>query len=110
MTHRRIVVDVVQLFTGKAAASAAAADHSSEVPPPNDYWIRNTSAALRTLNVTADASVTVNVLGAEESGSATQNIRWSLAKLAAAKQLKDSLFWVTVSHGRVTRIAEQYLP
>ena len=108
--HRLLTVDVVQFFTGKAAASAAAADHAPEVPPPNDYWIRNSSPALRTLYVSTTAPITVNVLGAAITGSATQNLQVSLSKLAGFPGLGDGLFWLTSEHQVITSIAEQYLP
>ncbi len=104
------MVDLVQFFTGAAAAKAAAEDGSTNVPPPNDYWIRNGNRRLRELDVMADARVTVNVFGAEESGNTNQDIPWTLTKLAAVEGLADGLFWVTVRDGEVVRIAEQYLP
>ncbi len=108
--RRVVTVDVVQLFMGKAAASAAAADHATEVPPPNDYWIRNTSPLLRRYYVTSTAPITVNDLGAVITQSATKNVAVSLSWLAKVNHLSDSVFWVTVEHQVVTRIAEQYLP
>ncbi len=106
---RRVGVDVVQFFTGDAAAKAAAEDHASEVPPPNDYWIRNTSPQIRLLTVSAKAGITVNTLAAAESGSATTNVAKTLEQLGAYGHV-NALFWITVSQGQVTRIAEQYLP
>jgi len=109
--HRRLVtVDVVQLFLGKAAATAAAQDHAAEVPPPNDVWIRNTSHKLRTLHVTSRAPITVNVMGAVITGSAVKNLPVTLARLGGFPHLDFGIFWLTVRHGVVTRIAEQYLP
>jgi len=105
-----VTFDVVQFFTGKAAASAAAADHAAEVPPPNDYWIRNSSRALRTLYVSSTAPITVNVLGADITGNATKNLPVSLSRLAGFPGLSNGLFWLTSEHQVVTRIAEQYLP
>jgi hypothetical protein len=34
-----VTIDVVQFFFGDAATEAARADHATDVPPPNDYWI-----------------------------------------------------------------------
>jgi hypothetical protein len=107
---RRITVDVVELFTGQEAARAAAEDNAAEVPPPNDYYIRNANPALRTLSVVPGASITVNVHGAAESGSATKDISKTLAELAAVSGLDDGVFRLTLDGGRVTRIAEIYLP
>ena len=48
-----VTVDVIQFLTGDAAARAAGED--VEVPPPNDYYIRNTSSRLRILRVASGA-------------------------------------------------------
>ena len=110
-SHRRLVtVDVVQFFLGKAAATAAAQDHAAEVPPPNDVWIRNTSHKLRALHVTSTAPITVNVMGAAVTGSAVKNLPVTLTQLGGFAHLDAGVFWLTVRHGVVTRIAEQYLP
>jgi hypothetical protein len=110
-SHRRLVtVDVVQLFQGKAAATAAAQDHAEKVPPPNDVWIRNQSHLLRTLSVMSTAPITLNTLGAVITGSAVKNLQVTLARLAQFPDLNGSVFWLTVRHGVVTQIAEQYLP
>jgi hypothetical protein len=108
--RRLITVDVVQLFLGDDAASAAAEDKAAEVPPPNDVWIRNESARLRTLHLAPGTKITVNVHGASESGSATRDIRVTLAQLAAIPRLADGIFWVRVQAATVTGVAEQYLP
>ena len=107
---RRVTVDVVQFFFGEDAIRAARQDGSRDIPPPNDYWIRNSSPTLRTLRVGSGAPITVNVLGAAESGSSTTNVAKTLAGLAALGPPDYALFWLTVSDGTVTRIAEQYLP
>jgi hypothetical protein len=106
----QITVDIVQWFTGEDAARAAAADGADELPPPNDYWIRNANPRLRTLAVTPGSVITINTLGAPESGSATKDIVKTLDQLAAVEHLESGLFWLTVTSGDVTRIAEQYLP
>ena len=108
--HGRITVDVVQFFTGTAASSAAKADSAPEVPPPNDYWIRNTNPRLRTLPVAAGAPITVNALAALESGSAVKDVPKTLAQLAGFGHPEWALFWVTLTGGQVTKISEQFLP
>ncbi|HYO18197.1 MAG TPA: hypothetical protein VES02_05975, partial [Dermatophilaceae bacterium] len=108
--RRLVTVDVVQFFFGEAAAAAAAQDHASEVPPPNDYWIRNQSHLLRTLSVTSTAPITVNTMGASITHSATKDLHVTLAKLGQFPHLDAGIFWLTVRHGVVTRIAEQYRP
>lgn len=105
-----ITIDVVQWFTGDAASEAAEEDGAPEVPPPNDYWIRNENPLLRTLAVAADASITTNTLTAEESGSSTENVSIDLEKLASFPDIEHALFWITVDDGVVTKIHEQFLP
>jgi hypothetical protein len=107
---RQITVDVVQFFTGDDAVKAAEEDNAEEIPPPNDYWIRNASPRLRTFAVAADASITVSALGVAESGSATESIAKTSPELAGFDHLERGLFWVTVSGDRVLKIAEQFLP
>jgi hypothetical protein len=106
---RTVTLDLVQFFTGPAASKAAEEDHAAEVPPPNDYWIRNANMLLRTLPVGSGARVTVNTLSAEETGSADQDVKVTLTKLASY-DLSNHLFWVTVKGDKVTRLTEQFLP
>jgi hypothetical protein len=107
---RTITFDLIQFFTGEAAAKAAAED-GKESPPPNDYYIRNVNPRLRTLPVRADAPITVNVLAAQSTGSATKDVSVPLAKLASYFPNSGTPpFWITVEQGQVTRIAQQYLP
>jgi|SRR5664280_1955327 len=109
-SYRRLVtVDVVQLFLGKAAATAAA-HHAEKVPPANDVWIRNQSHLLRTLSVTSTAPITVTDLGAAISHSAVKNLHVTSARLGQFPDLNGGIFWLTVRHGVVARIAEQYMP
>jgi len=108
--RRRITFDLIQFYTGQAAVKAAAEDHQ-ESPPPNDYYIRNVNPKLRTLPVRAGAPITVNVLAAESTGSTTKDVSVTLAKLATWFPRTDTpTFWITVRHGQVTKIAEQFLP
>jgi hypothetical protein len=108
--RRTITFDLIQFFTGEAATKAAAED-DKESPPANDYYIRNVNPRLRTLPVAADAPITVNVLAAQTTGSATKDVPVTLEKLAGYFPNSGTPpFWVTVAQGQVTRIAQQYLP
>ena len=108
--RQTITLDLIQFFTGDAATKAAAED-GEESPPPNDYYIRNVNPRLRTLPVAADAPITVNVLAAQTTGSATKDVSVTLAKLASYFPNSGTPpFWITVEQGQVTRIAQQYLP
>ena len=99
-----ITFDLIQWYFGADAAREAAKDHQ-ESPPPNDYYIRNVNPTLRTLPATADTAVTVNnLLGSHQS------VPVSLAKLATLTHDRSPVFWITVSHGQVLRISEQWVP
>ena len=99
-----ITFDLIQFFTGEAAAKAAAED-GEESPPPNDYYVRNVNPKLRTLPVRADATITAN----QVAGS-NQDVLVSLAKLATFTQDRSPVFWITVEQGQVTKIAQQFQP
>jgi hypothetical protein len=105
-----ITFDLIQFFTGEAATKAAAED-GAESPPPNDYYIRNVNSRLRTLPVRSDAPITVNVLGAQSSGSSTKDVSVTLDELAGYFPNSGTApFWITVEQGQVTKIAQQFLP
>ena len=99
-----ITFDLVQWYHGEDAAREAAKDHQ-ESPPPNDYYIRNVNPKLRTLPTAADATITVNnLLHTQQPTPVT------LAKLATLTHDRSPMFWITVRHGRVLRISEQWVP
>jgi hypothetical protein len=105
-----ITFDLIQFFTGDAATKAAAED-GEESPPPNDYYIRNVNSRLRTLPVRSDAPITVNVLAAGSTGSATKDVAVTLAELATYFPNSGTApFWLTVDQGQVTKAAQQFLP
>jgi hypothetical protein len=109
--QRAITFDLIQFYWGDDAIREAAKDHQ-ESPPPNDYYIRNVNPRLRTLPVRADATITTNTLAAGYTGSVTKDIRVPLWRLAIVLQATHHSppFWITVHHGQVVRIAEQYIP
>ena len=58
-----------------------------------------------------DAPITCNTLTAGHTGSATRDLAVPLWRLAIVLPPTDShTFWITVHHGQVVRIAEQYIP
>lgn len=109
VAERTITFDVVQFLTGDAATKAAEED-GAEAPPPNDYYIRNTNPALRTMPVPADATITVNTLESETTGSSTKDVAITLERLASYQDLAGYTFWLTVKDGVITVVAEQFVP
>lgn len=106
--ERMITFDLIQLYLGADAAREAAKDHKEFT---NDHYIRNVSPRLRTLPVRADATVVVNTLAAELTDSAIKDSPVTLAKLATwFPRTGGPPFWITVEHGQVVTIAEQFIP
>ena len=104
---RTVTVDLVQWFTGDAAAKAAAED-GQESPPPNDYYIRNVNPRLRILPLASDARLTLTRQTLGQGGNATEGVEVDLAELAANG--RKHLFWATVQGGQILRLEEQYVP
>jgi hypothetical protein len=105
-SRRAITFDLVQWYVGDDAVAEAAKDHQ-ESPPPNDYYIRNSNPRLRTLPVLTDATITVNQL----TGS-NQGVPVTLAKLSTwfPRSGPGPMFWITVRHGQVVAVSEQWVP
>jgi hypothetical protein len=60
---------------------------------------------------TAGAPITVNVLAAGSTGSATKDVSVTLDELASYFPNSGTPpFWITVDQGQVTKIAQQFLP
>ena len=105
-SRRTVQFDLIQFYWGDEATREAARDHQ-ESPPPNDYYIRSVNPRLRTLPVRADATITVNSLG---FGSEADH-PVSLARLATLVRAPGwPPFWITVRHGQVVKIAQQWVP
>lgn len=104
--RRQLTVNVIQFLTG-AAADKAAKEDGAEVT--DDYYIRDASPRLRTLPVVAGAPITVNNLESATTGS-NKDVRTSLARLGAYRDLGNAVFRATVKGGRVIALSEIYVP
>ena len=109
--RRRITFDLIQFYWGEEAVREATKDHM-EAGQANDYYIRNVNPRLRTLPVRSDATITVNTLASGYTGDATKNVGVQLYRLQILLEQRgyDAVFWITVRHDQVVKIAEQYLP
>lgn len=111
----QVTADYVQMLTGKAAADAATAA-GQESPPPNDYFILNSSTKLRTLSLPKTSPV--YVLGWSGAGATTktkipvgQFMDIMPGGVSPQPQWENAYFWLTVKNGTtITRIDQQYLP
>ena len=103
---RLITFDLIQLYFGEEARREELKDHDTQYPAPNDVYLRNVNPRLRTLPVPAGA--TISVL---DNDFAATDGSVSLTKLAAVLPRQNSMpFWITVRHGQVVKIVEQYIP
>ena len=55
-----VEVDVIQFLTGEEARAAYEQETGDPGGPPNDYYIKNENARLRTLPLDADVQVTID--------------------------------------------------
>lgn len=108
-----ITADYAQFLTGKAAATAATA-HGDESPPPNDYYIVNDNKLLRVLPVKQGSTVTLN--DKADGTIVADGYTASMSQFAAlmsgpdADRFKSVGYWLTITDGVVTHIAEQWVP
>ena len=110
-----VSADFAQFLTGKAAADSATA-HGDESPPPNDYYIANDNKKLRSLPVKPGIKVMLTAL--DDGTSDPEGYKVSVEKwagyYAAPTQDTGSItggpYWITITDGVVTAIAEQYTP
>ncbi|HVF73475.1 MAG TPA: hypothetical protein VM938_00395 [Acidimicrobiales bacterium] len=102
---RTVTVDVIEFLTGEEAVLASVGDgKGSEVP--DDYYIRNHNARLRTLPLAPGAEVRVlDVLDPARSVAADAD---ALVQLVATGS--PTPYWLTVAGGRVAKVEQQYLP
>ena len=109
--RRRITFDLIQFYWGEEAVREAAKDHA-EAGQANDYYIRNVNPKLRTLPVRSDATITVNTLASGYTGDPTKNVGVQLYRLEILLEQRGyhAVFWITVRHDQVVKIAEQYRP
>lgn len=103
-----IEFDLACWFVGDAAIAATAED-GEESPPPNDYYVRNSNPALRTIPVADDAEVRwVPDVGTPTSATIDYP-DWLLARVDRGIDLQPGV-WITVTGGDIAEIEEQWVP
>ncbi len=116
--HNTVTFDLIEFLTGDAAKAEWKKEHPDQPDgPDNDYMIVNNNKKLRTLPVAPDvACVVLSTLGSTD----TKTVGFA-AFPAFLKQQNSGItltppriavlpFWLTVQHGTVVRIEEQFLP
>jgi hypothetical protein len=103
-----ITFDLACFFVGTAAAEAAAAE-GAESPPPNDYYISNTSDLLRSVTVDPTATASWLPTGDPADVMATTYGEW-VASRDTRPQVPLPGVWLDVTDGQVVALEEQYVP
>jgi hypothetical protein len=109
----RLVIDIEQWFTDQAAVDAAIEDGNTIDPGINGYHIRNESPRWRTIEVdpTAEVSLVTYPYADPEHPRIVSLTRFEeLFSSYDGRLLMYSPFWITVDDGKVTAIAEQFIP
>jgi len=109
-----LTADYAQLLTGDEAAAAATAA-GDESPPPNDYYIVNENEKLRSLPVATGVDVLLATLEGHVGvdGYPVEFSEWRDMVNGLSDDFPRATmvpYWVTIKGGKVTKIAEQYLP
>jgi hypothetical protein len=117
-TRSTVTFDLIEFLTGDAAKAEWKKEHPDNPDgPDNDYMIVNNNTKLRTLPVAADAKcVVLSTLGSTD----TKTISFAALPAFLKQQNKGMTltpphisllpFWLTVKHGTVTKLEEQFLP
>lgn len=111
-------VDVAVWFSGNEANMAARIDGETDIPVPNDYYIRNADPTALTLPVAEDVSVT-SVWYDYDTDPDLENDPITYQQFLDVIQnhedsvqghLRTSPWWVTVENGTIVALDEQYVP
>jgi hypothetical protein len=104
-----VSLDLNCFFTGDAANNAAAADGSTEIPVPNDYYIRNKVKKIYVLPVVAN--VAVFKLSAGGGGPLVAAGNGPAAAASMLSEFNNSwIGWLQVAGGKVITIQQQFVP
>jgi hypothetical protein len=115
---RTLAIDLAVWFSVPEANRAAAEDGETEIPVPNDYYIRNLDPTILQLPVSHDVVVT-SVWFHYETDGLRENQPISYEDLLDVMRddpqdvrahLRSSPWWVTVDNGVIVALDEQYVP
>lgn len=114
LSKRTVSFDKIDFLTGEDAKKEWKKQNptSTDDTPPNDYLIVNNNPLLRTLPIAKDVTVGIADLtdGLVMKKTTLAALPAHLAPMKTPTQLSGNPFWLTVQAGRVTGIAEQYVP
>jgi len=102
----RVTFDVMQWLSGEAAKRAWQEENPQDPDgPPNDYFIINDNPAVRTMTVSDDVRVEL-----VDMNNVPRGVAVPFAELSVAMAQNHTLFWLTITNGKIAAIEEQYTP
>lgn len=106
LTSDELGLDLACWFIGEDAVMAAEED-GEESPPPNDYYVRDESADVRTVPIDPAATVVMYPTGSPESQEGT------VPDLIDAAETRGGFpygVWIEVVAGSIVSLQEQWVP
>ena len=103
--------DLACWFGGEAANEAAAEDGETEIPLPNDYYIRNDSDALRDVPVAGDA-IAFRLTDDPATFDRLEWPAWVADPTSGFLMCPGEfcLVWIYINDGELTELVTQYVP
>lgn len=105
----RIGLDLACFFVGDAANAAAAADGGSEVPVPNDYYIRNNNPKVYELATASDVAV-LEIPNMGSGPGYTTSSGLAAAQATLTRFGDHWIGWVQITDGWVVVMQQQFVP
>jgi hypothetical protein len=110
VSKRTVTFDLIQLLTGADATRAWVKQHPDEPDgPPEGYLIINDNPKLLTLPFAANVTVKVIDLNSSDASALHQIKLADLPAHLGGERDAPLPYWLTVVHGQVTLVEEEYL-
>lgn len=103
-----ITIDPMEFLTGPAATAAFhQANPGAAEGPPNDYFIVNPNKDHVVMPLASTTRVQLVLVNGTPENPPVDS---TLAALSTYSGLGHSPFWITIDHGQVTEVMEQFVP
>jgi hypothetical protein len=107
-----LTIDYVEMLSGdqaiQAMINAGECDNTDSCDLPNDYYISNENAKLRTFTINPNTKVQLSILSDNQTLSLDEFSQIFTSKNDDYR--KTAPYWITLENDQITHIEEQYLP